>query len=57
MIERRGRVEADKSAAIDRATYDSPRAATHRCEDHQHHEAGDAQHQASAVREAVGKFF
>ncbi len=57
VVERRGRIEADEGAAVDRATYDSPRAATHRCEDHQHHEASDAQRQANAVRQAVGKFF
>ena len=57
VIERRGRIEADEDAAVDRSAYDSPRAAAHRCEGHQHHEAGDTQRQADAVRQAVGKFF
>src|SRR5713226_7978857 len=57
VVERRGRIEADEGAAVDRATYDSPRAATHRCEDNQHHEAGDTQCQANAVCQAVGKLF
>ncbi len=57
VIERRGRIEADEGAAVDRATYDSPRAATHRCENDQYDEAGHAQRQANAVCQAVGKFF
>ncbi len=57
VIERGGRIEANEGAAVDRATYDSPRTTTHRCENHQHEETGNAQRQANAVRQTVGKFF
>jgi len=42
VVERRGRIEADESDAVDHATHNSPRTAAHRCEDHQHQEARDA---------------